>query len=158
MEKAPEGAFSVSAWRLLLGLGGFEFGGLIGFAEVELDLFQQRGEHFFFLEAGIDVLSAIYWAVSGDDDDGNGGILCVDLAGKFKSVHAFHAEVGDQNVELFFGEFFEGVRGAVGAYGSVTLHFENLAAETSEDFMVVDKENGFHTAPVNEVAKDESYR
>ena len=95
---------------------------LIILIEEELDLLEERGEEIFFLEAGDDVLAAIDGAVSGDDDDGGLGALGVDLLGELEAVHAFHAEVGDQDVEILLIEFFEGVSGAIGADRFVALH------------------------------------
>src|SRR6516164_8093560 len=76
----------------------------ICFPQEKLDLVEQGGEQLFLLQAGVDVLTPINRAVAGHDDHGNVGLFGADLACQFQPVHAFHAEVGDQNVEVFLLE------------------------------------------------------
>src|SRR4051794_37230740 len=70
----------------------------------------------------------------------------MDLLGQFQSIHAFHPEVRDQNVEVILAEFFQRLIGVIGGDGTITLHLQYLAAQACQHLMVVDKEDGFHNA------------
>ena len=64
------------------------------------------------------------------------------------SIHPFHPEVGDQHIELLALELVEGVLRAVRAHRSIALRFKDFTAQAGQNFMIIDKQNGFHRAPV----------
>src|SRR5437660_5168859 len=119
------------------------FGGAF-VANEHLDFLKQRGEQVFFLEAGSHVFSAVYRAVAGHDNHRHLGMVFVHPAGQLHTIHAFHAEVGDQDVEVFFIEFLQRIFAVVGAYRPVALHFLNFTTESCQYLMVIDEEDGFH--------------
>src|SRR6185369_11815928 len=99
---------------------------------------------FFLLEAGLHVIAAVHRAVARHDDHGNRRVVLMDLLRKFQTVHAFHAEVGDQDVELFPLELLNRVLRVVGAHCAVTLHLEDFTTQARQHFVVVNKQNCFH--------------
>src|SRR4051794_17241514 len=118
----------------------------IAFAEEEADLLQQCREEVFFLQKGIYFFAGIDRAVAGHDDDRRLRALIVDFLRELESVHPFHAEVGHQDVEIVLAELFQRLFGVVSGDGAITLHLQNLAAQSCQHLMVVYKEDGFHVA------------
>src|SRR5581483_1942184 len=104
-----------------------------------LDFFQQSGKEIFFLQAGGHIFAAIYRAISGNDNDRNFRVPLMDLASEFHAVHSVHAKIGDQNVEIFFVEFFESIVTAISAHGAITLHLQDFAAQSCQHLMVIDE-------------------
>src|SRR5579859_2531091 len=113
-------------------------------AQEQLDFIQQGGEEIFFLQASRDFVAAIHWSISGNDDDRYGRVPFMDFASQFQSVHAFHAEIGYQEIKILFFKFPQGIGGVERAHGTVTLHFQNFAAEPRQYFMIVNEQDGFH--------------
>ena len=62
------------------------------------------------------------------DDHRRLGALVMDLLRELEPVHAFHAEVGHQDVEIVLAELFQRLFGVVSGDGAVSLHLQDLAA------------------------------
>src|SRR3954468_22391031 len=118
----------------------------VALAEEEADLLQQRREEVFFLQKRVYFFAGIDRAVAGDDDHRRLRALVMDLLRELETVHAFHAEVGHQDVEIVLAELFQRLFGVVSGDGAISLHFQDLAAQSCQHLMVVYKEDGFHVA------------
>src|SRR5205085_10375291 len=101
-------------------------------------------EEVFFLKTGIHVFSTVDRAISGDDDHRGVRALLAHAMREFYSVHPFHAKVGNENVEILLVKFLQRFLGAVGANRLVALHLKDLAAQSRQNLVVVDKQDGFH--------------
>ena len=109
------------------------------------------------MKAGVHVFAAVHWAVAGDDDDRHIGPLSADLACQFQSVHAFHAKVSDQDVEVLLLELLQRVRSVVGGYGFIALHFQDFAAQACQYLVVINEQNGFHRVALRATAGGHTY-
>src|SRR4051794_13859768 len=118
----------------------------VALAEEEADLLQQRREEVFFLQKRVYFFAGIDRAVAGHDDHRRLRALVMDLLGELEAVHAFHAKVGDQDVEVVLAELFQRLFGVVSGDGAISLHLQDLAAQSCQHLMVVYKEDGFHVA------------
>src|SRR6185312_1600285 len=113
-------------------------------SQKHLDLLQQRGEEVFLLKARDNVFAAVHRAKPSHDNHRDFRMFFMHLARQFYAIHAFHTEVSDKNVKILFVELAQCILAIVGAHRAVALHFQNLAAQTRQHFMVIDKQDGSH--------------
>src|SRR5258708_3681480 len=105
--------------------------GLFGFTQEKFDLVEQCREKIFLLETRRHVLSPVHRAVAGHNNYRSTWTLLSDSVRKFDTVHSFHAEIRDENVEILLIEFLQRFLCTVSAYGFVALHLEDFAAQAS---------------------------
>lgn len=72
----------------------------IPIAQIGLDLVQQRGKHLLFRETFLHIPATVNVSVAGHEDHGNFRAAGMDPFRQFHTVHALHAKVGDQEIEL----------------------------------------------------------
>src|SRR5579864_1678934 len=74
------------------------------FAQEHFDFFQERREQIFFLQTGSHIFAAIDRAITSDNNHRNVRAFFMDSTSQFHAVHAFHAKISHQNIEIFFVE------------------------------------------------------
>ncbi len=105
------------------------------------------------------VLAAFDRTIAGNDNHGNARLFFVDFAGEFQAVHALHAKVGDEDIKILVFEFPQSFLSVVCAHGTIALHLEDLATESCQDFMIVNKKDGFHErTPLVQTVSDSACR
>ena len=65
---------------------------------------------------------------------------------ELQAVHAFHAEVCNQDIEVLLVEFLQRVAGVIGADCPIALHLQDLAAQARQNLMIIDEKYRFHFA------------
>ena len=98
------------------------------FAEKEFDLLKQSREEIFLLQACRHIFARFDRTVACDNDYGNIRTPLPHFPGQFHAVHAFHAKVSDQDVEVLLIEFSQSFISVVSADRLITLHLQDLAA------------------------------
>ncbi len=83
-----------------------------------------------------------------DDHAGRAGVdLGLDLPQEVDAVHPRHADVGDDQVVLGFGDLLDTLVAVGGLIAGVPHAFEDLAQQVPEDLLVIDDEDVGHGTP-----------